>query len=144
LEFRYYAVNTVPNPLDVVWCLFPKEEFPHLPSEDPHPCLVRTIELDRRHTIAWIEVCFGTSKNIMDDPEDLVISNLSEMDCAGLYYATRFKLDKCRNLPWCVEFFVPPPGKVSSIIGKLGQQSRVYLEELKKLRADFRRARYLR
>ena len=138
MGLRYYTVDTVPNPLDVVWCYFPKEEIPHLPSEEPHPCLVRAIELSRSHAVARIEVCFGTSKNIMDDPFDLVISNLSEMDCAGLYYATRFKLDKFRILPWCSEFFAPPPGKSSAIIGKLGQQSRTYLEKLKKLR----RARY--
>jgi hypothetical protein len=92
---------------------------------------VRAVQLFDQHRKARIEVCFGTSKNIMNDPlSDLIISNLAEMDCAGLFQATRFKLYKTRRLPWAREFFRPRQGEASAIIGKLGDQSRQYLREL--------------
>ena len=121
MGLHYYSIETLPSQLDVVWCYYPIEEVPRAPSEVPHPCLVRALQLSDDHRTAWVGVCFGTSKNIMDDPLDLVISNMSEMNTAGLYYATRFKLGKFRKLPWASEFFAHPSGKGSPIIGKLGQ-----------------------
>ena len=117
-----------------MWCKFPLEELPDLPAPTPHPALVRAIELFHGQTKARIEVSFGTSKNVMDNHLDLIISNVEEMNLAGLFQNTRFKLDKTRTLPWAKEFFIPPPGKKTPIIGHLGTTSIAQLEAIKVLR----------
>jgi hypothetical protein len=96
--------------------------------------LVRAVELFHSHTKARVEVTFGTSKNVHEDYLDLIIANLDEMNFAGLFQNTRFKLDKTRKLPWAEEFFVAPEGKKSPIIGHLGPTSIAQLETLKVLR----------
>jgi hypothetical protein len=128
----------MPTALDVVWCRFPLEEFPDIPSPDPHPALVRAVDLYDQHTHARIELTFGTSKKIYEGNLDLVISNVEEMNEAGLFQATRFKLDKTRWLPWAEEFFSPREGEQTCIIGRLGAGSLAQLEVLKVLRRQVR------
>jgi hypothetical protein len=117
-----------------VWCKFPLEELPHLPAPSPHPALVRAVELFAGHTKARVEVTFGTSKNVHQELLDLRIENVEEMNRAGLFQNTRFKLDKTRKLPWAEEFFVPPEGKKSPVIGHLGPTSIAQLEAIKVMR----------
>ncbi len=95
---------------------------------------MRAIELFHGQTKARVEVSFGTSKNVMDNHLDLIISNVEEMNVAGLFQNTRFKLDKTRRLPWTREFFVPPLGKKTPIIGHIGTTSVAQLEAIKVMR----------
>jgi hypothetical protein len=95
---------------------------------------VRAVELFHGHSKARVEVTFGTSKNVHETSLDLIIANLEEMNVAGLFQNTRFKLDKTRKLPWAEEFFVAPEGKKSPIIGHLGSTSIAQLEAIKVLR----------
>lgn len=117
-----------------MWCRSPLEELPHLPAPSPHPALVRAVELFHGHTKARVEVTFGTSKNVHETSLDLIIANREEMNVAGLFQNTRFKLDKTRKLPWAEEFFAAPVGKKSPIIGHLGSTSIAQLEAIKVLR----------
>jgi hypothetical protein len=118
--------------------MFPLEELPHLPAPSPHPALVRAVELFHGHTKARVEVTFGTSKNVFEDSLDLVIANIEEMNEAGLFQSTRFKLDKTRKLPWAEEFFVPLPGKKTPVIGHLSTAAIGQLEALKVQRRRLR------
>jgi hypothetical protein len=49
------------------------------------------------------------------------VTNLEEMNRAGLFHPTRFDLDKTIWLPWAEEFFIPGKGKIDPILGSLSQ-----------------------
>lgn len=67
-----------------------------------------------------VEVVYGT--RVIKPRErrlDLHVTNVAEMDWAGLFHPTRFDLDKQIWLPWAEEFFVVPKGKVTPVLGSL-------------------------
>jgi hypothetical protein len=92
---------------------------------------VRAVELFHGHTKARVEVTFGKSKNVHEGFLDLIIANVDDMNMAGLFQNTRFKLDKTRKLPWAEEFFTPPAGKQTPVIGHLSSTSIAQLEAIK-------------
>ena len=49
-DWTYYPLVTLPRPLDIVWCRFPKDEKPSRPGPKPRPALVRSFELSKDHT----------------------------------------------------------------------------------------------
>ncbi len=68
----------------------------------------------------WVELAFGTSKNPNRlHPLNFTVSKLSDMDACGLYYATRFDLQRTMTLPFTDEFFEVRFGFHSPTIGRL-------------------------
>jgi hypothetical protein len=67
-----------------------------------------------------VDVGFGTSVDpFRTSLADFTISKMSEMDACGLYYATRFRLDRTLILPYTDEFFEIRQDTQSPIIGHL-------------------------
>jgi len=99
-----FAEETLPAPLDIVWCRFPFEESPRTPGK-PRPALVfSTQEMDEGDYS--VQIAYGTSRLKTESrPLDFVVSNLAAMHACGLPQATRFDLDRLRFLPWSAEFF---------------------------------------
>lgn len=114
----YYPVNTVPVPRSIVWVRWPFDDDPDEFKE--RPALVRAIQLNKAHTVARIEVAFGTSRlKEAERPYDLILMNVTEMLEAGLPKATRFDLDRCLWLPWAKEVFVCRDGSKTPVSGHL-------------------------
>lgn len=67
-----------------------------------------------------MRICFGTSNLKTDSrPFDFFVTNMNEMNIAGLFQATRFDLDRILWMPWSTEFFRKPHAKPSPVIGHL-------------------------
>jgi hypothetical protein len=82
------------------------------------PALVRrcSTNADGRKAVT---VAYGTSQIAKKYPGSFKIENQTDMDTAGLYQATRFDLLDTLTLPWASEFFIPPGGRTSPILGSL-------------------------
>jgi hypothetical protein len=134
--WSYYPLHTIPRPLDIVWCRFPQYGMSTTkPGPKPRPGLVRAVLLNREHTKAAIEVCYGTSQLKKDRfPLDLFIENAAQLNLLGLPQATRFEIDRTLQLPWAKEFFEPRDGAKTPIIGRLTQDEVAQLETLKRIR----------
>lgn len=133
--WSYFPLHTIPRPLDIVWCRFPLQEMTTKPGPKSRPGLVRCVLLNREHTKAAVEVCYGTSQLKKDRfPLDLFIENAAQLNLLGLPQATRFELDRTLQLPWASEFFGPRDGTKSPIIGRLTQDEVSQLETLKRIR----------
>ena len=130
-SFTYYPTHTMPAMLDVVWTCFPQDEAPAKPGPKSRPALVRRVCLYRKHTIVAVEVTYGTSKLDKVHMLDLQIGNTEELDAAGCWQSTGFRLDKTKMLPWCTEFFPIPDGKKTPVIGQLHPRTVAQLEALK-------------
>lgn len=135
-RWTYFSLQTVPRPLDIVWCRYPFDEFgPEQPGPKSRPGLVRSILLNRGHTRAFVEVTYGTSRRtVADAPLDLHVSNTVEMAEAGLQRSTCFVLDRTVVVPWCREFFGKRDDGRGPVIGRLSQTSVMQLEALKVMR----------
>ena len=127
-SWSYYPIHTIPRSLDIVWCRFPNLKLDE-PGPKNRPALVRAVSLNKSHTKARLEVCYGTSKlKKYSFPFDLFIENAERLTALGLPQATRFELDRTLSLPWAKEFFIPKDG--SLIIGRLGDREITRLREL--------------
>ena len=98
-SFSYYPIQTMPTMLDVVWSRFPQEEKPSEPGPKERPALVRSVLLYAHHTRVAVEVTYGTSRLDKVHHLDLQVCNSEEMDAAGLYQATGFRLSRTVKLP---------------------------------------------
>ena len=133
-SWSYYPTHTIPRSLDIVWCKFPELDIAK-PGPKRRPGLIRSVSLNKTHTKASVEICYGTSKLKRDlFPLDLFIENDARLTDLGLAQATRFELDRTLFLPWAKEFFEPKDGAL--IIGRLGDREifrlRALIERRKK------------
>ncbi len=141
-SWHYYSIQSIPAPLNIVWCHFPEAHDQRNPGPKPRPALVRAIRLNGEHTRAEIEVTYGTSKTkSFERPLDLIIANAAELNAMGLPQATRFDLDRTIWLPWAEEWFTPRTHGQSPIIGSLTPKYRLLLADLKSQRRGSRSAR---
>lgn len=130
--WTYYPLHALPRSLDIVWCRFPELDITK-PGPKDRPGLVRSVALNKDHTKARLEVCYGTSKLKKSlYPFDLYIENAARMTEHGLAQATRFELDRTLYLPWAKEFFQPKDGTL--IIGHLGDREIARLRALSERR----------
>lgn len=91
-----------------------------MPGPKPRPGLVRATAVSDDTGNGEIELVYGTKVlKFVRRSLDFHVSNVEEMDWAGLYHPTRFDLDKTVWLPWATEFFCPPKGKISPVLGSL-------------------------
>lgn len=119
LPARSFPISLLPAPYDLVWCRFPDVENPKLPGPKARPALVRRSFIDQDGN-PHVEVAFGTSKDpCRTSLSDFTISKMSEMDACGLWYATRFRLDRTMVLPYTDEFFEVRSDCRSPVIGQL-------------------------
>jgi hypothetical protein len=100
----------LPEPGDIVWCLFPERGIPK-PGPKPRPAIVlRTGEADGR---PMVQVAYGTSRKLdrlfggefaigPEDGEAFVLS--------GLSYPTKFDLGRAIELPFNEVWFEVAPG----------------------------------
>jgi hypothetical protein len=96
-----------------------------------------------------VEVVYGTKVLKLGRRSlDLHVTNVQEMNWAGLFHPTRFDLDKAVWLPWAEEFFVPGKGKVDPILGALSpymiqklQEQYAYKQHFQQLRLELEEAR---
>lgn len=77
-----------------------------------------------------VEVAYGTSSTDYETGAWFAISNLAEMNHAGLYRPTRFDLGRTLKLPWTTEYFEVRPDGVGPTIGRLSQPKIWELESL--------------
>jgi hypothetical protein len=94
-------------------------EEPDIPGPYPRPGLVRQSFIDQDGN-PHVDLAFGTSVDpLRAAPADFTVSKVSEMDACGLYYATRFRLDRTLTLPYTDEFFEIRHDCNSPVIGHL-------------------------
>ena len=119
MSYRFYPLSTAPASCDIVWCRFPYMENPDQPGPEPHPGLIRQAFADQDGK-PWVEVVYGTSV----DPNRtgnkyFTVSKVSELDAAGLKFATRFCLGRSMQLPWSEEYFECLGRRTTPILGRL-------------------------
>ena len=94
-------------------------EDPGIPGPESHPGLIKAAFADNDGQ-PWVEVVYGTSVDSnRRGTQFFTISKVSEMDACNLKYATRFCFDRCMQLPWSEEYFVPLPNAPTPIVGHL-------------------------
>lgn len=121
-EYAYFPVTTLPAPYDIVWCRFPLDEIPG-PGPKSRPAIVKQALQDEEGN-PWVNVMYGTTKlRMRENPFDFYVSNMTEMDHAGLFHATRFELKRCKIVPWAEEYFAKLRGYPSPVIGRLSPHS---------------------
>jgi hypothetical protein len=119
VDWAFYPLTTLPGRYDIVLCRFPEQGATE-PGPKARPALVRTTAVMDDTGGGEVEVVYGTSvMKIGGRRFDLHVSNVAEMDWAGLFHPTRFDLDQRVWLPWAEEFFLVPKGKVSPVVGSL-------------------------
>lgn len=90
-----------------------------MPGSKARPAIVRQAFQDQEGN-PWAEVAYGTSVDpLRASLAHFTVSKVSEMDECGLYYATRFRLDRTMQLPFTDEFFEIRPDRTSPVIGRL-------------------------
>ncbi len=93
------------------------------PGPKPRPALVKRANADQDGN-PWIHVAYGTSRDVFRfGPQNFIVSNVAELDACGLWCATRFRLDRVAELPWCDEYFADAPGRTSPFMGKLSEHA---------------------
>jgi hypothetical protein len=119
VDWTYYPLTTLPGRYDVVLCRYP-EDGQDKPGPKARPALVRTTAVMDDTGGGEVEVVYGTTVlKLRERPFDLHVTNVAEMDWAGLFNPTRFDLDRTIWLPWAEEFFLAPKGKISPVLGSL-------------------------
>jgi hypothetical protein len=119
-----YPVETLPDPMDVVWSYFPYDETRGVPAIEPHPALVFQVN-EYRPGLYSVKVVYGTSNvGRGDRSQHLVISNYNELMFAGLHKETFFDLGRFKWLPWTSKWFrSPDEAKYSTpVIGHLSDK----------------------
>jgi len=130
--------ETLPEPLDIVWCRFPYDDKPGEPGEVAHPALVFST-FEYQPGLYSVQVAFGTSTLKTERrPFDFRIQNFRHMQYAGLCKATRFDLDRIKFLMWDSDWFQSPdPEKFSTpVLGRLLDEPAERLRNLLRVRAD--------
>ncbi len=116
--WSFLSIQSLPLPLDIIWCNFPFQENPESPGPKSRPGLVRqTMAKDGR---PYVEVCYGTSKYKKYPACSLIIANLTDLVEIGLPQATVFNLEKTAIIPWSKEWVGHLDGRGPSL-GKLNQ-----------------------
>jgi hypothetical protein len=140
-NWHYYPLTTLPGRYDIVLCRYP-EDGEAMPGPKARPALVRTTAVMDDTGAGEVEVVYGTKVLKLERRSlDLHVTNVQEMNRAGLFHPTRFDLDKTIWLPWAEEFFVPGAGKVDPILGSLSpymirklQEQYAYKQHFKQLK----------
>jgi hypothetical protein len=89
------------------------------PGPKPRPALVKRASADQDGN-PWLHIAYGTTQQIKRGGwENFAIANLAEMDFCGLYFPTRFVLNRIAVVPWAEEFFSDAPGRMSPVLGRL-------------------------
>lgn len=129
--------NTLPDPMDVVWCRFPYDEKPGRPGREPHPGLVFETNEYREGQYA-VKVAFGTSNVQRPNGPHFVVSNFNAMRIAGLNKVTCFDLGRSKWLVWTTDWFESPdPAKYATpVIGSIGQDGQAALGVILRRRRD--------
>lgn len=113
---KYYSLNSLPEPFDVVWCRYPLVEDPGNPGLWARPTLVwqtKILEDDEGTRYGAVTVSYGgDSKGEKPDAstKDLIIDDWGTVKKIGLHKPTRFSADP-NGRPefiWGPEYFVPP------------------------------------
>jgi hypothetical protein len=109
MGLRFYPTSTLPRQYDVVWCLYPESGL--TPGPTVRPALVLDVRIEQQQQIGAVVVTYGTG--VFDQSHqnrDLVVTG-DEYGKLGLHKPTRFalSLNSRMCLPWCEEYFVPPP-----------------------------------
>jgi hypothetical protein len=119
----FYPASTLPAVFDVVVCNYPHHENPGVPGPKRRPCLVgKTAETFKGKEHPHVALLFGTSNpKFGTRPFDFHVCNMTEMDEAGLFYPTRFDMDKRLWLPWAKEWFPICNGFSTPAIGHLSE-----------------------
>lgn len=146
-NWTHYPLTTLPARYDIVLCRYP-ENGSDTPGPKSRPALVRATAVMDDTGLGDVEVVYGTRVLKLGLRSlDLHVTNLQEMNWAGLFHPTRFDLDKSVWLPWAEEFFVPCKGKVDPIMGSLSpymiqklQEQYAYKQHFKQLRLEFEQA----
>jgi hypothetical protein len=129
MGWTFLDTTDLPRLYDIVWCRFPEDG--KSPGPKIRPSLVRGVKKDLESDRGALKVSYGTTNlkiNTRSD-FDLIIQFARSLQEIGLPSATRFDLDLSNVLPWCSEFFCPPPGWPSIIIGHLNEANIVRLED---------------
>jgi hypothetical protein len=131
-EDTAHSADTLPEPMDVVWCHFPYDERRWAPGPTPHPCLVFETREFRPGEYA-VQVVFGTSNIARADRDtNFLVSNYGAQILAGLCKETLFDLGRSRRLEWRSRWFTTPDPKRWStpIIGRIPDQGHDVLRML--------------
>ncbi len=127
-KYKFYPPGSAPRAYDIVWCRWPVDE-PN--GFKDRPALVRTVR--HKGDQVAVEVAYGTSQISKAYISSFYVANLSEMNEAGLYQATRFELALTLTLPWAEEFFIKRSDGKGPIIGRLPEVCIFRLQHLLKL-----------
>jgi hypothetical protein len=147
-NWTHYPLTTLPARYDIVLCRYPEVGAVE-PGPKCRPALVRTTAVMDDTGEGEVEVVYGTKVLKLGRRSlDLHVTNVQEMNWAGLFHPTRFDLDKAVWLPWAEEFFVPGKGKVDPILGALSpymiqklQEQYAYKQHFQQLRLELEEAR---
>src|ERR1700675_1340701 len=122
MGWTFLDTTDLPRLYDIVWCRFP-EDGKKSPGRKIRPALVRGVKKELKSDQGALKVSYGTTNLKIDtrNERDLIIQFARSLQETGLPSATRFDLDLSNVLPWCSEFFCPPFGWPSIIIGHLNE-----------------------
>ncbi len=134
-----YPIETLPDPMDVVWSFFPYDEQRGVPATVPHPALVfETRELDDGRLA--VRVAYGTSstKPRKNPGPHFKVENYNALMFAGLDRVTTFDLGRFKWLLWTSRWFASPdPTKYATpIIGCIHGDGQDVLREALRERRD--------
>jgi hypothetical protein len=136
MGWRYHDITTLPEPYDIVWCLWPQLENRLMPGPTVRPVLVREVELREfvdGEQFGMVLASYASGEGIDDisRQRDLIIE-LNECRGAGLHKPTRFSLNPRdrRWMPWAEDYFLPQEYVRNSgiIAGSLNAAQRKRLE----------------
>jgi hypothetical protein len=112
MGYSFYDLASLPRQYDIVWCLYPRREDKLAPGPVARPALVLDVRVNAKERQAALIVAYGTGvlNEATQGKIDLIIDDWDEIRALGLHKPTRFALSpqSRMQLPWCVEYFVPP------------------------------------
>jgi hypothetical protein len=124
----YYPQSIAVSPYDVVWCRWPTNVGEG--GFKDRPALVRSVR--QKDGNRALEVAYGTSKLHKPYVSSFYVANLTDMNAAGLFLATRFELDLTLLLPFAEDYFPKRPDGVGPVIGRLSSHSVDLLKQMLK------------
>jgi hypothetical protein len=110
MGFQFYALDTLPNVFDVVWCKWPQREDKMRPGKVARPVLVIDVE-HREHedgfTFGSLIVQYGGDYEPHHIEGNLLLT-MKEARAINLHKSMVFRLDlgNRKRLPWCKDYFV--------------------------------------
>ena len=111
----------LPEAGEIVWCHFPENKGIE-PGPKPRPALIISV-FDDNAPYFKVLVAYGTSrKTELLRSGEFFISNRepAAYQLSGLSYTTKFSFRSTVELPYCHEWFKPPPAVPYGQIPKLG------------------------